>query len=174
MHALTFAAVLPALLVAHNVGDHWAQQHQWAATKGQRNRAGQLACAKHVAVYTLITAGVVGLLWRLLDLHITPLGFAVGQLVSAVTHYWADRRYTLAWLVELRGITAFYVMGQPRGHTVQVDRFRRDELPVGHTLSLDTDSVPLDNPTLGTGAYALDQAFHWLWLFVAALLTALI
>ena len=29
-----------------------------------------------------------------------------------------------------------------------------------------------DNPSMGTGAYALDQSWHWLWLGVAALVTA--
>jgi len=29
-----------------------------------------------------------------------------------------------------------------------------------------------DNPTLGTGAYALDQSFHIFWLIIAALLIA--
>lgn len=172
MHALTFAAVLPALLVAHNVGDNWIQTHRQALTKGQRNRGGQLACLVHVATYTSTTAGVVGLLWWLLDLDISPLGFVLGQLVSAVTHYWADRRYTLAWLAGRLGKTPFYVLGAPRGYTIELDRIRRDELTVRHTLSPETDEVPLDNPTLGTGAYALDQAWHWLWLFVAALITA--
>lgn len=31
MNAVTFAAVLPALLVAHNVGDHWVQTSRQAA-----------------------------------------------------------------------------------------------------------------------------------------------
>ncbi|GGN64850.1 hypothetical protein GCM10012285_67230 [Streptomyces kronopolitis] len=29
-----------------------------------------------------------------------------------------------------------------------------------------------DNPHIGTGAYALDQSFHHLWLLVAALVIA--
>ncbi len=29
-----------------------------------------------------------------------------------------------------------------------------------------------DNPSLGTGAYALDQSWHYLWLFVCALILA--
>lgn len=174
--ALTFAAVLPALLVAHNVADHWAQTNHQAATKGQRNNAGRLACLKHVASYTAITAATVALLWAVLGLAISPLGFVAGQAISAVTHYWADRRFTLAGLASLLGKTQFYVLGQPRGFYVKVDhRIERHDLPGGgHTLSLESDDVPLDQPTLGTGAYALDQAWHWLWLFVAALLTAVL
>jgi hypothetical protein len=29
-----------------------------------------------------------------------------------------------------------------------------------------------DNPSLGTGAYALDQSFHYLWLLIAAAITS--
>lgn len=145
--AVTFAVVLPALLVAHNVADHWVQTGHQAAVKGQRDWSGRLACVRHVTSYTTVTAGVVAGLWVVLGLPLTITGFAVGQAVSAVTHYWADRRFTLAWLAGLLGKTAFYRLGAPRP---------------------DRD----DNPTIGTGAYVLDQAWHWLWLFVAALLTA--
>lgn len=145
--ALTFAAVLPALLVAHNVADHWAQTSHQAATKGHAGHAGRVACAAHVLSYTAVTAMVVGLLWVVLDLSITPAGFVAGQAVSAITHYWADRRFTLAGLAARLGKTEFYRLGAPRAE--------RD-----------------DNPSLGTGAYALDQSWHWFWLLVAALLTA--
>ncbi|ASU77282.1 DUF3307 domain-containing protein [Actinopolyspora erythraea] len=147
--ALTFAATLPALLVAHHVADHWVQTSHQASSKGLPGRQGQLVCAKHVASYTAVTAGFVGLLWTLLGLPITPAGFAVGQLVSALTHYWADRRWTLRRLAGAVGQSGFYALGSPREG--------KD-----------------DNPSLGTGAYVLDQSWHWLWLFVAALLTALV
>lgn len=145
--AVTFAATLPALLVAHNVADHWVQTEAQSIHKGHRSHGGRLACLRHVASYTLVTAGTVALLWWLLDLPITPTGFIAGQLVSAVTHYWADRRHTLAKLAALIGKREFVTFGAPRPG--------RD-----------------DNPSLGTGAYALDQSWHWLWLGVAALITA--
>jgi ABC-type Fe3+ transport system permease subunit len=145
--AVTFAVVLPALLVAHNVADHWVQTGHQAAVKGQRDWSGRVACVAHVASYTAVTAGVVAVLWALLGLAVTVPGFMLGQAVSAVTHYWADRRFTLAWLARLFGKSAFYGLGAPRP---------------------DRD----DNPTIGTGAYVLDQAWHWLWLLAAALLTA--
>jgi hypothetical protein len=34
--------------------------------------------------------------------------------------------------------------------------------------------APFDNPSLGTGAYAIDQSWHIAWLAVAALATALL
>lgn len=145
--AVTFAAVLPALLVAHNVADHWVQTGYQAGSKGTAGWPGRIACLAHVGTYTAVTAVTVALLWAVLGLAITPPGFLAGQALSALTHYWADRRTTLARLAELIGKGGFYRMGAPRTG--------RD-----------------DNPSLGTGAYALDQSWHWLWLGAAALLTA--
>lgn len=147
--AVTLATTLPALLVAHNVADHWVQTGCQAGDKGLPGWSGRLACARHVATYTACTAGVVGLLVALHLAAVTPAGFVAGQAVSAVTHYWADRRTTLAWLARVLGKGKFYRLGAPRPG--------RD-----------------DNLSLGTGAYALDQSWHWLWLLIAALLTALL
>lgn len=145
--ALTFAVTLPALLVAHAVADHWVQRPHQSLHKGDVGWTGRIACAAHVAGYTAVTALGTLAVWWLLRLPITPAGFAAGQAVSAVTHYWADRRSTLAALARRVGKGEFYTLGVPRA---------------GHD----------DNPTLGTGAYALDQSWHQAWLLVAALLTA--
>ena len=145
--AITFAAVLPSLLVAHHVADHWVQTSHQSLNKHRVSWAGRWACAKHVGTYTLITASTVALVWAVLGVAITPVGFVAGQVVSAVTHYWADRRFTLAALARRVGNGEFYAVGAPRE---------------GHD----------DNPSLGTGAYVLDQSFHWAWLLVAALITA--
>lgn len=145
----TFAGVAVGLLIAHTVADHWVQSGHQADTKGQRDNAGRRACALHVASYTAVTALVVLVLRGAFDLDISWLGFAVGQLVSAVTHYWADRRFTLAGLAAATGKAQFYALGAPREG--------RD-----------------DNPSLGTGAYALDQSWHWGWLGIAAFVTAVL
>lgn len=133
-HAATFAAVLLALLAAHQVGDHWLQTSHQALTKGARGRSGALACARHVASYTAATAVTTLAVWTLFGLAITWPAFLAGQAVSAITHYWADRRFTLAWLARLTGKADYY---HGRG-----------------------------------GAYQLDQAFHWGWLVIAAVITA--
>nr|WP_042182843.1 DUF3307 domain-containing protein [Kibdelosporangium sp. MJ126-NF4]CEL15083.1 hypothetical protein [Kibdelosporangium sp. MJ126-NF4]CTQ93323.1 hypothetical protein [Kibdelosporangium sp. MJ126-NF4] len=146
--AVAFAVLLPGLLVAHNVADHWAQTSNQAISKALPGWAGRRACAAHVAVYTAFTAFVTAGLCLLFALPVSTLGFLAGQAVSAVTHYWADRRVTLARLAALVGKSEFYRLGSPRPG--------RD-----------------DNPTLGTGAYALDQAWHWWWLAVAAVVTVL-
>lgn len=140
---VTFAAVGVGLLIAHQVADHWVQTSHQAGQKGLPGWPGRKACAAHVATYTMVTGAVVGLLWGALDLRISPVGFLVGQVVSAGTHYWADRRFTLARLCERTGRGGFYRLGQ-------------------------------DSGALGTGAYALDQSWHWAWLGVAAFLTAVI
>lgn len=74
---------------------------------------------------------------------ITVAGFVVGQLVSAVTHYVAARRRPLAALAARLGKARFWALGAPRP---------------GHS----------DNPSLGTGAYVLDQSWHHGWLLIAA------
>lgn len=43
-----------------------------------------------------------------------------------------------------------------------------------HGQPIPGDPAPHDAPCLGTGAYALDQAWHHLWLLIAAAVTVLI
>lgn len=167
--AVTFGVVLPALLVAHNVADHWVQTSHQAAVKGERGWRGRWACARHVATYTMVTAGVVGGLWWVFGLPVSVLGFVVGQVVSAVSHYWADRRFTLQRLCEALGKSGFYRLGAPRQLTARTSRDVVTLVEVGNG-----GHVGWDNPSLGTGAYVLDQSWHWGWLGVAAFLTAVI
>ncbi|MEV3921363.1 hypothetical protein [Actinomadura coerulea] len=106
--------------------------------------------------YTVCTSLVVAMMWTLFDLRISLFSFTLGQLISGVTHFWADRRLPLQRLAErvdrlhgLRGesVGAFYRLGAPRAG--------KD-----------------DNLVLGTGRYALDQAWHWWWIFIASVVTA--
>ncbi|KUN29083.1 hypothetical protein AQJ23_07970 [Streptomyces antibioticus] len=147
MEATVFAAVFAALHVAHSVGDHWVQTSCQSAHKGRPGWVGRLADARHVATLTLTKLAVLLPVAWLLNLHLTVPGILAGLGIDAVTHWWADRRTTLAWLAKVTGKGEFYRLGAPR---------------VGHD----------DNPNIGTGAYALDQSFHHLWLLVAALIIA--
>ncbi|MGM9442205.1 DUF3307 domain-containing protein [Streptomyces murinus] len=145
--AAAFAAVFVALFVAHSVGDHWVQTSHQSMTKGRPGWVGRLADARHVATLTLTKLTVLLVTSWALGLRLSVLGIAAGLTVDAVTHWWADRRTTLARLAEALGLGGFYRLGAPRA---------------GHD----------DNPNLGTGAYALDQSFHHLWLLIAALVIA--
>ncbi|GGQ77621.1 hypothetical protein GCM10010166_54470 [Couchioplanes caeruleus subsp. azureus] len=146
-HLATFAAVFVALFVAHQVADHWIQTDHQALHKGNPGHAGRLACAAHVATYTVTAVIALHTVRFVLDLPLHPAQVAAGLTVSAVTHYFADRRAPLAALARLARLDAFYALGHPRAS--------RD-----------------DKPCIGTGAYALDQSFHYLFLFVAALIIA--
>lgn len=143
----TFAAVFAALYAAHQVADHWIQSQEQADCKGKPGWAGRLACAAHVATYTLTGAVFLVLMFAVTGLRVDALPFALGLTVSAVTHYIADRRTPLRKLAVLFAADRFHTLGTPRPG--------RD-----------------DNPSLGTGAYALDQSFHVFFLFIAALVIA--
>jgi hypothetical protein len=143
--ASIFAAVFVALYAAHSVGDHWVQTHHQACAKAAPTLAGRLACARHVATLTATKAAALAAVVLLVGVTLHPLAAVTGLGVDAVSHYWADRRVTLAKLADLIGKSGFYQMGAPRP-------------------GID------DAPHLGTGAYALDQSWHVAWLFIAALI----
>lgn len=169
-HAIAFTTVLLGLLVAHEVADHWAQTTYEAGKKGEKSSEGRAACLSHVMSYTFTTVLFAGVLVLLFNLHITLLGFIAGQAVSAVTHYWADRRFTLEWLADKLWHGDFYRLGRPRKiYAYVVPTTEKVEL-----CEANGDVVSWDNPTLGTGAYALDQSWHKFWLFVAAIVMVVI
>ncbi|MEU5543567.1 transcriptional regulator [Streptomyces sioyaensis] len=154
MHATAFAAVFIALFVAHSVGDHWVQTSHQSATKGRPGWTGRLAGARHVATLTATKLALLLPVAALLGLRLSVLGLVTGLAVDAMTHWWADRRSTLAWLAKVTGKTEFYNLGTA-AHTAHP--VTADGKPAAH---------------LGTGAYALDQSFHHLWLLIAALIIA--
>ena len=145
--------IFAALYAGHQVGDLWVQTGRQAAAKGLPGWPGRLACARHVV--TLTATMVIALAAVALTVGVTlrPLPVLAGLAVNAASHYWADRRSTLAGLgawvgrVLVPGKGEFYRLGAPRPG--------RD-----------------DNVTLGTGAYQLDQAWHMAWLFISALVIA--
>ncbi|BCJ65879.1 DUF3307 domain-containing protein [Polymorphospora rubra] len=143
----TFAAVFAALYVAHQVADHWVQTQHQADCKGRPGWVGRIACAAHVTTYTLTALLALVAVMATTGLRLDVWPVVVGLAVSAVSHYIADRRTPLRRLAELLGSARFYALGTPRPG--------RD-----------------DNPSLGTGAYALDQSFHLFFLFAAALIIA--
>ena len=143
--AVTFVAVY----AAHQVGDHWLQTPTQAMTKGGTGWAARAACARHVAALAAVKAAALLAAFAVAGLPMRPGWWVAGLGVDAASHYWADRRSTLRALAAVfgPGKAAFFDLGAPRPG--------RD-----------------DNPTLGTGAYALDQPWHIGWLFIAALIIA--
>ncbi len=150
--AATFAAVFAVLHVAHSVGDHWIQTSAQAAAKGRPGWAGRLADTRHVATLTATKAALLAPAALVLHLHLAWSGLVAGFAVDAASHWWADRRSTLAALARRAGLSDFYDLGTP-----------------AHPAAPATAAGGYA-PTLGTGAYALDQSWHHLWLLIAAVL----
>lgn len=96
----TFAAVFAALYAAHQVADHWVQTQRQADHKGMPGWAGRIACALHVLTYTVTAAAALGVLALALGLRVSLPAAVLGLLVSAVTHYIADRRTPLRWMAD--------------------------------------------------------------------------
>jgi hypothetical protein len=138
MPAAVFAAVFAAYAAGHQVADYWVQTGTQALRKGLPGWAGRRACAAHVATYTLTLAACLALAAWQLALPVSPARAAAGLAVSAVTHYFADRRRPLEDLAARLGKAGFWHSGDG----------------------------------LASGAAHLDQSWHWLWLFTAALITA--
>jgi hypothetical protein len=156
-----------ALYAGHHVGDYWVQTDHQARHKGDAGHSGARACLAHVISYLLTQALCLAALSLATGLKLPLLGETAALAISGVTHYAADRRehgvmFRLARL--LLGKAAFLELGKPRGlKTDAMSLLHDDEEMI----------VALDNPTLGTGAWALDQAWHIFWgVFVAALLMA--
>jgi hypothetical protein len=138
-----------ALFAAHQVGDHWIQTNGQALAKGGKGWAARAACARHVLALAVVKVIALTAAFAVVGLPMRPLWWTAGLGVDAVSHYWADRRTTLRRLAALLGPgkAAFFDLGAPRP---------------GHD----------DNPSLGTGAYALDQSWHIGFLFIAVLIIA--
>lgn len=99
--AVQFACIAAALSAGHHVGDYWLQSHTQATCKGMPGWRGRRACAGHVATYTLALLACVALAAWWLSLALNPVAVIAGLAVSAVTHYFADRRRPLRWLASL-------------------------------------------------------------------------
>lgn len=146
-----YAVAWIALHTGHHLGDYWVQTHHQAGAKAGPGWTGRLACARHVVTLTATQAALLGL-----TVIVVPVRFSVVQVLAALTvnalsHYWADRRTTLLALAQ----RLERVAGKGSFARVGVPRPGRDDLA-----------------SLGTGAVALDQAWHTAWLMIAALLIA--
>ncbi|MFF4417126.1 transcriptional regulator [Streptosporangium sp. NPDC001559] len=147
----TFAAAFCTLWAAHSFGDHWIQTHFQAITKGAPGWGGRLACLRHVATLTATKVIALGLVVLMTGLRLPLLATAAALTVDAASHYWADRS---AYHADRRG-------------AVTLERLA-DRLGKGDFYRLGIGTAA----PCGTGAYALDQAWHHLWIFLTALAIA--
>lgn len=79
------------LTAAHEVGDYIVQRDADAKKKGCAGPQGAAACARHVASYTATLALALWAADRYLGLGLELRRAAAGLVLSAVTHYAADR-----------------------------------------------------------------------------------
>jgi hypothetical protein len=111
-----FAATFAALLAAHHVADYWIQTDHQALNKGRHgdpteDAVGRAACLAHVVSYSTVTMAAVTAADRALRLGASWRGILAGQAISAVSHYWADRRFTLRRLAARLGKLDLYERG---------------------------------------------------------------
>jgi hypothetical protein len=149
-----------AMYAGHHAGDYWVQTDHQAKTKGLPGAAASAACLAHVTSYLATQFVSLWILWLFTGIHISLIGMLAGLALSGVTHYLADRRehgimFRLARA--LPGKVNFLELGKPR-EGAGPEGLVRD-----------------DNPSLGTGAWALDQAWHiYLGVFLASLVMAVL
>ncbi|MFI0487654.1 DUF3307 domain-containing protein [Actinomadura sp. 9N215] len=148
VHAITFAVVFATLYAAHHVGDHWVQTYRQVIGKARPDWSGRLACVRHVITMTITKIAMLALAVAVLDIRLSVKLTALALTIDAISHYWADRRTTLAKLAAIINKSEYFAFGSPRP---------------------DRD----DNPTAGTGAFHLDQSFHIVFIWVTALIIAL-
>lgn len=192
-----FSGIAIALYVGHHIGDYWVQRDADAACKGKAGREGVRACLNHVASYVLTQYVCAMLVLAVTEPDgFVPImfGLLLAMVVSGVFHYAADRReygimFRLARMVP--GKAKFLTLGVPRaGVSIELwdDCETCDGRGTGGAASgPETNGrcadcrgggkLPHtvgDNPSLGTGAWALDQSWHIATsVFLPALIVAL-
>jgi len=135
--------VYALLHAGHAVGDHWVQTNDQAKDKSEEGPRGQQACAAHVATLTATQALFLTLGSLAAGERLNPRYVALGLAVNAASHYAADRREHGALPKLAKALRRFG---------------KEDFLAFG-----DEKAAPC-----GTGAYALDQAWHHGWLAISA------
>lgn len=144
MSTAQFAAAYAALTAAHEVGDHWVQIDSQATAKGDRSRAGAVACAQHCLTYTATQALALVAVNQVTGARLSWKRGALALAVSAFTHYIADRQGGHWRDEEQRGIVRLAAATGKSGW------LQRDPL----------------------AGYLMDQSWHKGWIAVAALVAA--
>lgn len=188
-----FGALSVALYAGHWVGDYWVQTDVQAREKGAQGPLGVAHCVAHVGSYVLTQIACV---WIMVLVLVPGFGVAWWQTlagfgVSGVTHYLADRREhgLMIWLARRLCLARLLELGVPR-KPQEIELWGPCSECGGRGTSNDPSTsgrcwdcrgggmlpgrvVLTDNPSLGTGGWALDQAWHIFWgVFVTALILA--
>lgn len=164
-----FTASAIAFYAAHHVGDYWVQTDHQARHKGDAGWSGRRNCAAHVFTYVVTQSAMLAVVSAFFNLHLSFWHVHAALAISGITHWMADRREhgLMFWLARrLPGKANFLKLGAPRGEYEIYAKSTISDEPRG--------PISLDNPSLGTGAWALDQSWHIFWgVFVAALVVAI-
>lgn len=151
---MEFAIAFAALFAAHQVGDHWfGQSHHEALHKGgvgDHSAEGRRCAAQHAIKMAVHSIAFLILAELATGTVFGTTQFIVAIAVNTASHYLIDRRWTLEWLANRTGKGDFYRLGND---TAKVDGTRAFHI--------------------GTGAYALDQSAHILFVFLSALILGL-
>lgn len=183
-----------ALYAGHHVGDYWVQTDHQAAHKGDAGREGAVQCMTHVAGVVAAQAVALALLSGATGWVAPWWAGVLALMVSGVTHYVADRRehglmFRLMWAIKGKD-SPFTLLGLPRPPRVVEAWFdcascqgggsggqAADESTGGRCWDcrgggkLPSALTISDNPSLGTGRWALDQSWHIaLGVFLPALI----
>ncbi|SNQ48679.1 conserved membrane hypothetical protein [Frankia canadensis] len=102
--AVTFAVLIVTVLVAHRLADHvLGQTDAQARLKTEPGWLGWAALARHLAAYHAVVIVMATSTLAALHLTLSPVGVAVGLLVSAGSHALWDRRRAGRWLLVRTG-----------------------------------------------------------------------
>jgi hypothetical protein len=115
---LRFAALLPTLWAAHNVGDHLVQTDHQAVRKAQSWRA----MAGHIAGYQATQALAVCAVLAATGMRCNRRAVLAGMAFSGATHAFIDRRWPVRWLLQRAGASGFAEMSTPVNGPYQADQ----------------------------------------------------
>lgn len=106
--AATFAAVAVTLYAGHQLADHvLGQTDRQATEKTLPGWSGWRANLGHVALYHVVLAVMLGVVWIVLDLPLSLGGVAAGLGFSTVTHAVLDRRWPVRAVLRVTGSAPF-------------------------------------------------------------------
>lgn len=149
-----FAANFAALYATHQWADHVWQREGDAIIKQDEGTAGARACGIHVGTVVAATATASYAVNKALKTGASTRGWLAAMAINGASHYLADR-------------------GMEKGRPFRPVLRMSDSTGWVDTAGVvrhEGKGTDLRGP--GTAAYAIDQAWHTLWLAIAAFVIA--